>query len=687
VKVVSGTKLKKLKMTILYVEDEDVVRTTISEMLSRRVERVLVASNGKGGLEQYYSGSPQMLISDIKMPIMDGLEMIKRIKLEEAEIPVIITSAHSESEYFLQAIDIGVDKFVLKPVKNRELFNIINKTYEQMTIQQRIKDEELRREVAQRNLRESQEQLHALFENVVVGMGILDNDLQIMFANLTLSEMFMETEDSLLRHNIAEYLSGESLTIRHLKKLTNMKAVEQVKNFRAEELIQLPGGTNFWAEISISVILSPDNIITKFIIVVNNVNNRVEFQRERDTLYKSLISELEMAASVQSYFLPDWLCVEDDLLFSNNYSPSTNVGGDLFDIIRLADGRYIIYIGDISGHGVQSALMMTAVKATIKMLVDSSQSILHPSKIISQLNVLLSRDVFQNNYLTLLLGVLDVVKKEFCYFNAGHPPLLKFCKATGEVELIESQGSIPIGWMIDHEYSSEEEDIIILDDYCSYLLYTDGIFEYENGNGQELGINGIMGLLHKCEKTTSTVLLPYAIKKLINDNGYDITTDDFSILSFSIRRDLNENIRYYKVNPRKDNSGDAGKRTDEFLRAKGMGQIAFSAELLINEFLNIVLGNITEKGKESIIVIRLRVYERKLEIVFWDKGEEWQLPSGASEVGFEGKKNEATGSFYIICNLADEIYRQRVSEVNETKFCIYLPEGDNRQIVAGGDDD
>jgi PAS domain S-box-containing protein len=663
-------KFKKVKLRVLYVEDEDVVRNTIHEMLKRRITDVYVASDGRDGLAKFHEHAPELVITDIRMPHMDGLEMIRNIKLSKPNIQIIITSAHSESEYFLKAIDIGVDKFVLKPVNNRDLFTLVSKVYEQLNLRQKAQEEASRRQVAERNLRESQKQLSALFENVVVGMGIVDYDLRIIFSNQALAGMFDEGEYTVLSHSFNEYFSADSYTISRLKSLANTPLEGVKPNFRSEEEIVLENGKKFWAEISVSVILSADNIISKFIVVINNVNDRVESQRERDVLYNSLISELETAASVQSYFLPDWLCVEDKLLFSNNYTPSTNVGGDLFDLIKLKDGRYVVYIGDISGHGVQSALMMTAVKATIKMLVDNVSTHLHPSVIVNQLNLLLSRDVFQNNYLTLLLGVVDVDKKEFIYFNAGHPPLICYNKTNGEVKIIESTGAIPIGWIADYEYLKEEEDELLLDDYTSYFFYTDGIFECENQEQEELGIEGIKEMLTRCTGNNSTVMLPYVLKEQIENEGYDISSDDFTILSLNLRRDQNDKIRYYIINPVKDNSGDVGKRCEEFLKAKDVECLAFATELLVNEFLNKTLEHITEKGKESVIVIRLRIYEDCLEMTFWDKGEDWELPDQVSDIDFQEELNNEANCLYIINQLSDRMVRKRMIEVNETKFYL-----------------
>ena len=665
-----SAKFEKLKLCVLYVEDEDVVRNTIYEMLRRRITDVYVASDGREGLAVFQEHKPDLVISDIRMPHMDGLEMISNIKRLNSDVQIIITSAHSESEYFLKAIDIGVDKFVLKPVDNRDLFAIVSKIYEQMHLQQKAIEEAARRQVAERNLRESQVQLQALFENVVVGMGIIDTDLRIIFSNQALASMFDEEEFTVLSHYFNEYFADDSFTINHLKVSTEAYHDGSELSFRSEEEIFLPGGKKFWAEISVSMILSTENQVSKFIVVINDINDRVESQRDRDHLYNSLISELETAASVQTFFLPDWLCVEEKLLFSNNYTPSTNVGGDLFDLIPLKDGRYVIYIGDISGHGVQSALMMTAVKATIKMLVDNVVAYLHPSEIVNQLNLLLSRDVFQNNYLTLLLGVVDPDKKEFIYYNAGHPPIISFNKSNGDVAIINSNGSIPIGWVADFEYTKEEEDILKLDEHTSYLFYTDGMFECENKEQEELGIDGITKMLTKVTPDNSTVMVPYVLKNIIEENGFDISTDDFTILSLNLRRDQNDKIRYYIINPVKVNSGEVGKRCEEFLKARDLDDLAFPTELLVNEFLNKILTHISEKGRESVIVIRLRIYENKLELTFWDKGSVWELPRQVTEIDFSQKMDNEENSIYVIHQLADEIVQKRIVGVNETKFIM-----------------
>lgn len=660
---------KKLDIKILYVEDEQLVRETIYEMLNRRIENVIVAADGQEGLEKYHSENPAIIITDIKMPNMDGLEMISQIKEDNIDVPIIITSAHSESQYFIKAIDLGIANFVMKPVKNRDLFKLIKKIYDTLNYQKQAKLAEEKRKVAERNLRESQEQIRAIFENAVVGMGIIDSDFQLIFSNKALARMLYEDEYSLLSHSIEEYLKEDSLTMNRIRNASGKDATGRVTRFQSEEELVLKEGETLWVEISVSTIISADNKISKFVIIVNDINERKKSQEERDELYNSLLSELETAASVQSFFLPDWIGIEEEILYSNNYTPSTNVGGDLFDIIPLGESRYLVYVGDISGHGVQGALIMTAVKATIKMLVDKSNMLQHPSEIIGQLNSLLTKDLFHNNYMTLVLGIIDVKKKQMVYYNAGHPPIIRYNKSTNEAEILPSIGAIPIGWMHDYNYTWEEENTLHLDESSSYLLYTDGIFECNDPMENELGINGILEILKQCDHRNSTIMLPNILKQSIINEGFDISTDDFTILSLNLRNLDDSMLRYYIMNPLRDSTGDIGKRCEEFLRSQDLDELAFSAELLINEFLNKIIEDNPDQSWENTIVLRLKLHPDKLEITIWDKGIEWDIP-----VNNENQENpeDTFNGMFIIKNLIHDIERKRLVDVNETNFTLKI---------------
>jgi len=113
------------ELTLLLVEDEDSIRESMQEVFSGMFQKVISASNGDEGLKKFKKFSPDIVITDIMMPIMDGLEMSKQIKEVSKNTPVIILSAYSEKERLLKAIDVGIDKYVIKPIDMDELFVVL----------------------------------------------------------------------------------------------------------------------------------------------------------------------------------------------------------------------------------------------------------------------------------------------------------------------------------------------------------------------------------------------------------------------------------------------------------------------------------------------------------------------------------------------------------------------------------
>jgi len=117
--------LAKLKqVTVLYCEDEAELRGVTTSLLGRVAQRVLSAEDGAEGLRlfQEHRDEIDMVITDINMPKMNGLEMTKAIKDIMPQMPVIVTTAYSSTDHLFEAIDIHVDKYVLKPLDTKKLF-------------------------------------------------------------------------------------------------------------------------------------------------------------------------------------------------------------------------------------------------------------------------------------------------------------------------------------------------------------------------------------------------------------------------------------------------------------------------------------------------------------------------------------------------------------------------------------
>ncbi len=117
-------------ITILYAEDEKDLREVTHQILKGFTKKQYVAQNGQEGLELFkkYENEIDLIITDVNMPILNGLDMIKEIKKINLNIPIIVATAFSNKEYLLEAIDIGVDKYVLKPIDIAKLLQVMSQS-------------------------------------------------------------------------------------------------------------------------------------------------------------------------------------------------------------------------------------------------------------------------------------------------------------------------------------------------------------------------------------------------------------------------------------------------------------------------------------------------------------------------------------------------------------------------------
>lgn len=108
------TLLKTTK--VLYIEDEKITRTHIYNFLKTKVGKVILAENGEDGMQKFIENIPDIIITDLVLPDISGIEMMRKIRLMGYKSPVIITSASSDSKTILETIDLKIEKYILKPI-------------------------------------------------------------------------------------------------------------------------------------------------------------------------------------------------------------------------------------------------------------------------------------------------------------------------------------------------------------------------------------------------------------------------------------------------------------------------------------------------------------------------------------------------------------------------------------------
>ena len=189
--------LKNLR--VLFVEDEELAREKLAKLLSKLFKEVVLASNGLDGLEKYEKSritgeKIDLIISDINMPIMNGLEMLEKIREFDTIIPLIFTTARGESENLLKAIDLNVSNYIMKPIDTVVLVKKITEVCEKTFFETQLQDKQ----------NELQKYLDAV--DSVALIYKMDENGNISFANKSLLETSKYTLEEIKNLNFNELI-------------------------------------------------------------------------------------------------------------------------------------------------------------------------------------------------------------------------------------------------------------------------------------------------------------------------------------------------------------------------------------------------------------------------------------------------------------------------------------------------
>jgi len=113
------------QFSVMHVEDDTSVRESLMRFLKRRFNTIYSAKDGAEGFDLYMENKPDIIITDIQMPIMDGIEMSRRIKEQDSDALIIVTTAFNEKPYLEKAQEIGITEYLKKPVVKDDLMQAL----------------------------------------------------------------------------------------------------------------------------------------------------------------------------------------------------------------------------------------------------------------------------------------------------------------------------------------------------------------------------------------------------------------------------------------------------------------------------------------------------------------------------------------------------------------------------------
>ena len=226
-------------------------------------------------------------------------------------------------------------------------------------------------------------------------------------------------------------------------------------------------------------------MLTVIVAIVNALKGALEDEYEAER--RGVQKEFEIASEVQMRLLPTEAPDYPHLDFGYFYQPAREVGGDYYDFIPFSPERLGLVVGDVSGKGLSSALLMASLQGLVRTNLAVRQG--EVPRFMTELNHSLHRLTASDRYATLFFALVDVSNKTLHYVNAGHNLPLLFRNGTSPAHglaTIESLacGGFPIGIFAQSQYQSEH---VLLHDGDVLVAYTDGVVEAPNLQQQEFG--------------------------------------------------------------------------------------------------------------------------------------------------------------------------------------------------------
>ena len=235
-----------------------------------------------------------------------------------------------------------------------------------------------------------------------------------------------------------------------------------------------------------------------------------------------LQSEIEIAATIQRNLLPREGPKYRGVSFSAHFEPTASIGGDYYDVFNLDKTRLAVAIGDVSGHGLSTGLVMAMVKAAITTLVEEGAD---ETSLFHRLNDLVFRSTERRAFMTLAFTIFDLEKGTIRHTNAGHlyPYLLR---KGAELTSLDCP-SLPLG--VRSQMMTQTIEVNLTEgDAIVYL--SDGIVEAQNADGDPFGFDQLEALLAQQNERSPSVIRDAILAAVARHSGSRPADDDRTVM-------------------------------------------------------------------------------------------------------------------------------------------------------------
>lgn len=251
-------------ISLLYVEDERVTREQISRILQRIVTELYVAENGQQGLELYREKRPDIIMSDIMMPVMNGLEMAREIRRLDRDSQIVMLTAYSDTEYLLECIRLGINQYVQKPVDFSQLATAIETCSNYVLLKRKLQQQEDRIQM-----------LSQAVEQAPAPVMITSLNGSIEYVNSMFCRLTGYQAAEVLGRNPNLLKSG----LNQAGIYTELwETILSGKEWKGELANKRKNGSVYWEMVKISPLRDAQNNVTGFLKVSQDISERKQYE-------------------------------------------------------------------------------------------------------------------------------------------------------------------------------------------------------------------------------------------------------------------------------------------------------------------------------------------------------------------------------------------------------------------------
>ncbi len=358
----------------------------------------------------------------------------------------------------------------------------------------RLIDDEVAAEQAAQEARRQQARAdtryHRSMDNAAIGMCLIAPDGRFEEVNDALCELFGYDAQTLMQKTWQELTAQDYLE-------ADLQNVDDVLEGRTDSYRMVKqyihaNGRLIWGDLSVSCIRDEDGQVENFVSQITDITAQVEADERNRVLAQQLQyqtdrmrAELESAARYMASIMPRGL--QGLVTVSSRYLPSQELGGDSFDYTWVDDDHLLVYLIDVSGHGLEPALLSVSVHNMLRSGSIALDTLLMPEAVFAELNHLFRMEKHNDHYFTVWYGVYQASTRTLRYASAGAPPALAFTPGTGQAVAVTelSTKSAPLGMFEDAVFTSRTYEV---PPGCRILVYSDGASEITPADAQQLSV-------------------------------------------------------------------------------------------------------------------------------------------------------------------------------------------------------